>query len=236
MKVLYWIVLVPMFYAALFIFAFGSIVKLYNIFKLPKHPSTLAIHPKKENSILYTLYDTFFMPTVRRHAPVFWFFLMAFHIGILFLILGHLELIKSFSWIQVIPHEIFLGKGFVGLTIVVSLIFFLLRRFHTPYRELSVPEDYYLLILLLLTSLLGSEMHWARGWYGYSELSVEDYRTYLYSIFTFRPHVPSAIYDSGHSFMLVLHVFFANIFLMIFPFSKIMHSFLALSVNKLRRG
>jgi hypothetical protein len=41
---------------------------------------------------------------------------------------------------------------------------------------------------------------------------------------------------SGHSFMLVLHVFFANLFLMFFPFSKIMHSFFALPMNKLRRG
>jgi nitrate reductase gamma subunit len=236
MKELYWTILVPMFYAALLVFVFGTIFRLYQIFKLPKHPSTLAIHPKKKNSLLYALYDTFFMPTVRKHAPFLWFFLMAFHIALLLLILGHLELIRSFSWIQVIPHQIFLGKGFVGLTIVVSLIFFLLRRFHTPYRELSVPEDYYLLILLLLVSLLGSEMDWARTWYGYSELSVEDYRTYLYSIFIFKPHVPSSIYDSGHSFMLVLHVFFGNIFLMVFPFTKIMHSFLALPVNKLRRG
>jgi nitrate reductase gamma subunit len=42
--------------------------------------------------------------------------------------------------------------------------------------------------------------------------------------------------DTGHSFMLVLHVFFANLFLMFFPFSQSMHSFLSLPMNKLRRG
>jgi hypothetical protein len=36
--------------------------------------------------------------------------------------------------------------------------------------------------------------------------------------------------------MLVLHVFFANLFLMFFPFSQVMHSFLSLPMNKLRRG
>jgi len=51
-----------------------------------------------------------------------------------------------------------------------------------------------------------------------------------------RPALPDAVTMSGHSFMLVLHVFFGNLFLMFFPFTKIMHSFLSLPVNKLRRG
>jgi nitrate reductase gamma subunit len=42
--------------------------------------------------------------------------------------------------------------------------------------------------------------------------------------------------ESGHSFMLVLHVFFANLFLLFFPFSQSMHSFLSLPMNKLRIG
>jgi nitrate reductase gamma subunit len=36
--------------------------------------------------------------------------------------------------------------------------------------------------------------------------------------------------------MLLLHVFFANLFLMFFPFSQLMHSILSLPMNKLRRG
>jgi nitrate reductase gamma subunit len=51
-----------------------------------------------------------------------------------------------------------------------------------------------------------------------------------------KPDIPSSILFSGHSFMFVLHVLFANLFLMFVPFSKIMHSFLALPVIKLRRG
>jgi nitrate reductase gamma subunit len=51
-----------------------------------------------------------------------------------------------------------------------------------------------------------------------------------------QPQVPDAAYNTGHSFMLVLHVFFANLFIMLFPFSKIMHSFLTIPMNKLRRG
>jgi nitrate reductase gamma subunit len=146
------------------------------------------------------------------------------------------ELFEEFRVFQIIEHEVFLGSGFVGLILCVALLYFMFRRFVSPNRELSVPEDYYLLILLFLTVIFGSQMDWARRWYEYGELSVEDYRAYLQSLFYLRPKLSSNIIWSGHSFMLVLHVFFANLFLIFFPFSKIMHSFLALPMNKLRRG
>ena len=101
---------------------------------------------------------------------------------------------------------------------------------------MSVPEDYYLLILLFLTVLFGSQMDWARTWYEYDGLTVDDYRTYLSSLFVLKPELPPGVTFSGHSFMLVLHVFFANLFFMFFPFSKIMHLFFTIPMNKLRRG
>jgi nitrate reductase gamma subunit len=36
--------------------------------------------------------------------------------------------------------------------------------------------------------------------------------------------------------MLLLHIFFANLFLIFFPFSQFMHSIFSLPMNKLRRG
>jgi nitrate reductase gamma subunit len=161
---------------------------------------------------------------------------MAFHICILLLILGHLELFGEIETLQLIPHEIFLGQGLVGLIASIALLYFLFRRFISPVRELSVPEDYYLLILLFLVVLFGSQMDWARRWYFYEELGVDHYREYLSSLIYFRPYLPAEVTDTGHSFMLVLHVFFANLFLIFFPFSQLMHSFLSLPMNKLRRG
>jgi nitrate reductase gamma subunit len=167
---------------------------------------------------------------------VLWIFLMLFHISFLLLILGHLELIREFDFIQIIPHEVFLGNGIVGLILSLCLLYFLFRRFASPNRELSVPEDYYLLIVLFLTVIFGSEMDWARRWYGYDSLGTAEYREYLMSIVRFHPVVPDSMTMTGHSFMVVLHVFFANLFLIFFPFSKIMHSFFAFPLNKLRRG
>jgi nitrate reductase gamma subunit len=194
------------------------------------------MYPEKNHRWLWALHDTFLLPTVRRHNPVFWVFLMLFHICFLLLVIGHLELISELSIFQVITHEIFLGRGFVGLILSVCVLFFLFRRFTSPIRELSVPEDYYLLVLLFLTVLFGSQMDWARRWYEYGNLSVEDYRVYLSSLVSLRPQLSSEVAESGHSFMLALHVFFANLFLICFPFSQLMHSFLSLPMNKLRRG
>jgi len=233
---IYYIILIPMVYLAFAVFLLGTLIRLVKLFKEPKHPTTLQIFPEKRPRWLWALHDTFLLPTVRRHNPLLWIFLMLFHLSFLLLIIGHLELIDEFRIFQIIEHEVFLGRGFVGLILSVSLLFFLFRRFVSPNRELSVPEDYYLLILLFLTVLFGSQMDWARSWYEYGEIAVEDYREYISSLLYLKPELSSNLTLSGHSFMLVLHVFFANLFLIFFPFSKIMHSFLALPMNKLRRG
>ena len=236
MQTVYYIILIPMVYVAFAVFFAGIVLRLVKMFRQPKNPSTLQIFPERKPKWLWALHDTFLLPTVRRHNPVLWVFLMLFHISFLLLIIGHIELIRQFSIFQIIPHEVFLGNGIVGMILCLSILYFFFRRFASPNRELSVPEDYYLLILLFLTVVFGSQMDWARRWYNYGELGPADYQEYLSSLLHFRLMVPDAMYGSGHSFMVVLHIFFANLFLIFFPFSKIMHSFFALPMNKLRRG
>ena len=236
MEIVYYIILIPMVYVAFAVFFVGTGIRLVKLFREPRNPTTLQIFPDKRPRWMWALHDTFLLPTVRRHNPIFWVFLMLFHISFLLLIIGHLELLDDFRIFQIVQHEVFLGKGFVGLILSVSLLFFLFRRFASPNRDLSVPEDYYLLILLFLTVFFGSQMDWARRWYDYGNLSVVEYREYLSSLLYLKPHLSSDLTSSGHSFMLVLHVFFANLFLMFFPFSQVMHSFLSLPMNKLRRG
>jgi nitrate reductase gamma subunit len=162
---------------------------------------------------------------------------MIFHGALVLLIVGHLELVRDVRALQVVPHQGFLGGGLVGLLLTVALLVFLFSRFRTPYREISVPEDYFLLLLLLLTVLTGSHMSWA----GYLspagfDIAVPSYREYLSSLLALRPSVPPGIVNSPHYVLIALHIFFANCFLMVLPFSKIMHTFFALPLNLLRRG
>ena len=236
METLTYIILVPMVYVAFAVFILGTGIRILSMLRKPKHPTTLQIFPERKPAWLWALNDTFLLPTVRKHNPVLWVFLMFFHVCFLLLILGHLELIEEFSLIQAVEHEIFLGRGIIGLILSIALLYFLFRRFVSPNRELSVPEDYYLLILLFLTVIFGSEMDWARTWFEYDVLTVDDYREYLSALLYLRPELSDNLTSSGHAFMLVLHIFFANLFLIFFPFSKIMHSFFSLPMNKLRRG
>ncbi len=236
MQTLYYAILVPMVYLAVAVFVIGTGIRIWQIFKAPAHPTTLQIYPQKRNKFWGTFIDTFLFPTVRRHKPILWVFLIVFHAGLILLFIGHLELIWDLRIFQIIPHEPFLGKGFLGIVLAVCILYFMFRRFLSPVKELSVPEDYYLLILLFIVFVFGSEMDWARRIYFYEELTVDDYRDYFISLLVLKPELPEGILFSGHAFMLVVHAFFANIFLMFFPFSQSMHSFLALPINKLRRG
>jgi nitrate reductase gamma subunit len=162
---------------------------------------------------------------------------MIFHGALVLLIVGHLELIREVRALQVIPHQGFLGGGLVGLLLTIALFAFLFSRFRTPYREISVPEDYFLLLLLLLTVLSGSHMSWATylSPAGF-DIAVPAYREYLSSLLALKPVVPMGIAASPHYVLVALHVFLANCFLMFLPFSKIVHTFFALPLNLLRRG
>lgn len=236
METVYYITLIPMVYIAFAVFFAGTVIRTVKIFREQREPAALQIFPKQRATGLGAIYDTFLLPTVRRHTPVLWVFLMLFHISFLLLIIGHVELVGEIRAFQIVRHEVFLGRGIIGVILSVSLVFFLFRRLQSPTKDLSVPEDYYLLILLFLSVLFGSQMDWARRWYEYDGLTVEDYRAYLSSLVYLKPELPSGVTFSGHSFMLVLHVFFANLLLIFFPFSQIMHSIVSLPMNKLRRG
>jgi nitrate reductase gamma subunit len=230
-----YIILVPMVYISFAVLAAGLVYQITSILRKPALTIPLKVYPEKKPVWLHTLIDTFVMPAVFKSKPVMWFFLMVFHTCIFLLIIGHIELIHVFNIFQIIEHEIFLGKGFVGVALLISLLYFLFRRFSSHARNLSVPEDYFLLILLLLTVILGSELDWARTWFGFQEMTESEYQTYLISLLQLKPDISEVTY-SGHSFMLVFHVFFANLFIMFFPFSKMMHAIFTIPLNKIRRG
>lgn len=237
MQIAYYLVLIPMVYAAFAVFIIGTVFQGLRIIFGLKCSLETAVGPEKKPRMLGALYETFLFPNVLKNHPVHWVFLMVFHVAFLLLILGHLELIGEIGVLQVVRHQVFLGGGAVGIILFVALLFFLFRRFHSPAGDISEPEDYYILLLLLLVVLFGSQLHLARRLFDYSTIGVGEYREYLSGILTFRPALPEVFTEDcvGHSFLLVLHVFFANLFLMFFPSSNMMHALLALPLARLKR-
>ena len=235
----FYFVMVPMVYVALFIFIAGTVFCLMKMNMAPKpKATTLRVFPERRFKWSAVLRDIFLFPEItRRTDPVFWIFFALFHIAIFFLFIGHLELITEIKLIQIVEHKIFLGKGVFGILLMLALTYFLFRRFRSPYRELSVPEDFILILGLLVTSFFGSHMNLATLYSSYGfDIPLEAYRTYLGSMIRFQPTVPAEISGSPHQVILVMHVFLANIFFIYFPFSKVMHSILAFFSNAVKRS
>ena len=233
----YYYVMVHMVYAAFFILVFGIIFKLLAVFIAKKFNGSLAVYPRKLPRPVGIAAEAFLVPAAWRNIKIFWFFIILFHIAIILLFLGHLELIKEFKIIQIIPHDICLGAGFVGITVIISLLYFLFRRFKSPWREISVPEDFIILLLLFVTSVIGTHLHMGER-YKMAQFGVGAgiYREYFASLLAFKPAIPDGISGSPHYVLVALHIFLANLVLMMLPFSKMVHMiFTFLSLNLKRK-
>ena len=237
MQSFYYFVLIPMAYFALAVFLIGVGVQAVRLLVGLRNALPEVVGPAQPPKVVGALLDALFFPRVFALRPWSGAVLLIFHVALLLLIAGHIELVAEVRILQAAPHEVFLGAGMVGLLLLVLTLYFLARRFHSPLRELSAPSDYYLLILLFVTILLGSGLHLARRWFGYDTVSVEDYRAYLSGLLTLKPALPEIFREEfvGHTFLLALHVLCANVLLICFPFSKMMHALVALPLARLRR-
>jgi len=229
-------IMVPMVYAAVAVCVVGCAAKLIALAAAPRHPHTLRVFPVRRPAALYALADAFGMGPVRRQQPVLWVFLMLYHAAFALLILAHVDLIPG---LRIMPagSRHMLGSGAVGVALTLSVLYFLIRRFRSPVREISVPADYLLLLLLLFLFLTGNTISWANSWNpdGFV-MGKEDFRAYLGGLASFSFGDPRDVLTGSHYIVVVLHVLLANLFLMLVPFSKVMHTFLSYPLNRLRRG
>ncbi|MBN1534201.1 MAG: respiratory nitrate reductase subunit gamma [Spirochaetes bacterium] len=223
-----YIVMVPMVYLAFILFVAGMVWKLVRVFRSPSITGTLGLFPRELPRPLAVARDAFLVPSAFRKDRVFWVFIVAFHAAVLFLILGHCELVWNIPALQVIPHRVFLGAGSVGMVMMIGTLYFLFRRFGAPVREISVPEDYFLLIILFLSILFGSILHLVdRLGIGAMHVPVQAYREYFAGLLTLNPRLPVMVSYSPHYAVMVIHIFFSNLFIMLFPFSKMIHAVFA---------
>jgi len=222
---IYYFAMVPMVYGSFMILMLGLVFKLMIILLSPKVSATMGVFPRHVPAALGAVKDAFLAPAAFRKDKLFWFFIIAFHAAIILLVIGHLELIKEFRLFQVIPHEVMIGAGFVGVILIISTVYFLFRRFRSPYREISIMEDYILLILLFLTMLIGSHLHLAAR-YGVAgfDIPVSEYRVYLGSLVSLAPVIPDSITGSPHYVLVALHIFLANLVIALLPFTKMIHA------------
>jgi nitrate reductase gamma subunit len=160
---------------------------------------------------------------------------MVFHLSILLLVLNHFDMLP---WISLVPETSrhMLGAGLVGVGVTVPLFYFFIRRFRSPYREISVPSDYLLLLILIFLALFGDLMSWGNSWTTTGFLiTKQDFARYFGELASFSFADPRAYLNGTHFHFLVIHVFLADLFFLVLPFSKIVHTFLSYPINLLRR-
>jgi len=109
----------------------------------------------------------------------------------------------------------FLGT-FFGIVFLVTLIYLLIRRIASPsVRALSTPSDYLHLVFLIVIATIGNYMRLVPS----AHCTYEEARQFLAGLFLFNPQpLPESTFFLYH-FLLV------QILMIIFPFSKLMHSF-----------
>jgi nitrate reductase gamma subunit len=228
-------IVVPLVYAALAFLLVAIVLRLVAIFRAPREPFQLALYPAPRHGFAAAMSEAFGMPQVMKRDPLFWVFLMCYHLGFLALILGHLDILSRVNIISASSRHM-LGAGLVGLLVTVPTFYFIGRRFKGEVRKISTPGDYLLLLLLLFTFLFGDLMSWGNSWTASGFVMTKaDFAKYFDGLARLSFADPRLVLHGSHYHFVVIHVLLAELFFIVLPFTKVMHAFLALPANAIRR-
>jgi nitrate reductase gamma subunit len=227
-----------MVYVAVGVFLAGMGYRVYQWTSAPKSKIKTGIFPKDKGGPargFRVVRDALVFPQALQVDRWMWLFTIVFHLGLLGAFVGHLRLVHEITPLAALlgPEGMdrlsLLGGGVMGIVLMVALCYYLLRRFTSPYKELSILEDYLLLLLLILIVVMGNHMRFV----GHIDATV--YRGYVHSLLVLKPEFPTALADSSIKSALVVHVLLANLLLIYFPFSKLVHLIATFPANLARR-
>jgi len=226
-----------MVYVAVAVFITGMAYQIVGWSRTPRSSVRLGLFPKpksKAGRFFKVLKDSFIFPQSYAVDKAAWIFAIVFHGSLLVILLAHFRLVREFTpLVNLLGMEGMdtlsaIGGKTLGIIIIFPVLFYLLRRFISPHKDLSVAEDYFLVIILILIIAFGDHLRF------FADFHVEDYREYVQSLLVFRPSYPEAIAGSDARLVLSLHVLFVNILVIYFPFSKLMHIIGTFAANKVR--
>ena len=178
--------------------------------------------------------DSFLFPQVKDIDRRMWTFVICFHLAGLALFVGHLRLIFEFTPLTAalgdrrMEQLAFWTGGGIGIILLITALYFLVRHLTRPCKEISSPGDYFLLILVLLVIVTGNYMRF------FSDIPVTAYRQYVNSLLSFNPFVPDSLDTTTEKWSLGVHVIFANLLICYLPFSKVMHFAGTFATNLIR--
>lgn len=158
-----------------------------------------------------------------------WVAALVFHVSFLVIFLRHfrfflepvpgfvhlLESLDGFLQLGVVPLS---GLGVPGvyltdLLLLLAVAYLFIRRLYIPQvRYISLPADYFPLLLILALGLSGVLMRY------FIRVDITGVKELVIGLFKFSPKVPEGI-----GVIFYIHLFILSILIAYFPFSKLMH-------------
>jgi nitrate reductase gamma subunit len=224
---------------ALGVFIAGMAWRIYSWTQTTKSPVRLALYPKPATPTgrFFTLLrDAFVAPQSAEIEPRMWAFAMLFHLAALAAFFGHLRLVHEFTplvaalGVEGMNSFAGIAGGIAGIAMLVALLYWLSRRTYGPYKNLSVPEDYLLLVLVLMIVVMGDHLRF------FGDLHAPTYIAWFQSVLAFRPSFPPELAASSMRWSLDAHMLFVDALLVYFPFSKLTHVVGTFATNLVRTG
>jgi len=155
--------------------------------------------------------ELFLFRTLFRSSLYTWLFAWPFHLGLLWLLLFHINLFAQpgWAWLNLLASEV----KFASLLTMLGLLGLLARRIVLPrVRFISAPSDYLWLVFLLCLVSSGFLMRWTE------HNDIESVRHYFGSIINF----VQSEFPSGY--LLFSHLLLAAVLFVVLPFSKLLHA------------
>lgn len=150
-----------------------------------------------------------------------WMAGMAFHYSFLVILIRHFKLFVEpapffISLVEGLDGFLQIGLPILMLTDVILLGavgFLLLRRIlDSKLRYISLPADYFPLMLILSIGITGVLMRY------FTKVDVVGIKELAVGLFSFHPTVPAGI-----NTLFFVHLFLVSVLIAYFPFSKLMH-------------
>lgn len=210
---LYGIILSILAYLAVIICLTGFIARLIVYAKTPA-PLRIPLTPAPKTYFgawLRLLSAALFFYPLLRKSKLLWLYGYVFHISFFLVIMRHLryffypvpDFIMTFQVIGV----------YAGYTLGISvLLLFARRMFSDRYIYISLAEDYFALILLLMIAGTGLLMHY------YYRPFIVDIKSYSLGLTRFSWSAPST------DLLFIIHLLSVMLLVIYFPFGKLLHS------------
>ncbi len=206
----------------LLVFIGGMIYRIYAWKNLPSPKMTLFPAPESSGKQFVELMkETFLFKSLFKGDKVLWAMGWVFHAMLALILFGHLRVFSA------IPDRILMAMGrtpeqidamsaisggAAGVVILVCLIAIMIRRMVVPrVREISSPDDFFALLLILAILLTGDAMRFL------SHFDLKQTHDYFYGLVTL-----SSVQLPDNGWFLA-HFMLVQLLIVYIPFSKILH-------------